>query len=126
MSRDRIRIRKLAIFAYHGIFDEEARLGQRFLISLDCGTDLKHAGTHDDLGASVSYADMAELLQEIATVERFRTLEGLGERIARDVFRRFPKIMEIEVTIEKPAAPIPALFETIEICLKRVRADFLE
>jgi dihydroneopterin aldolase len=126
MSRDRIRIRKLAVFAYHGIFDEEARLGQRFLISVDCGIDLKQAGTHDDIEASVSYAEMAEKLQEIATMERFRTLEGLGERIARDLLRLYPRMTEIEVTVEKPGAPIPALFETMEIHLRRVRADFPE
>ena len=33
---DRILVTRIAVFAYHGLLEEEARLGQRFYISLDC------------------------------------------------------------------------------------------
>jgi dihydroneopterin aldolase len=122
LPKDRIRLKKIAVFAYHGVYDEEARLGQRFNISLDCAIDLAEAGRTDNLAFGVSYADLAALVQEIAVSERFKIIEALGERIAGAVLERNPRISAVSVTVEKPAAAIAALFETIEVTIHRERA----
>lgn len=120
--RDRIVIRKIAVFAYHGLYEEEARLGQRFNISLECWLDLSPAGLGDDLTQGVSYADLVATVQEIAVGERFRIIEALGERIAATLLEQQPRIVAIAVTVEKPAAAIAALFETVEVTIHRSRA----
>ncbi|MGL5446046.1 MAG: dihydroneopterin aldolase [Rhabdaerophilum sp.] len=121
LPKDRIRLKKVAVFAYHGVYDEEAKLGQRFNISLDCAIDLSEAGRTDDLRHGVSYADLAALVQEIAVGERFHILEALGEKIAASVLEQHPRIAAVVVTVEKPAAAIAALFETIEVTIQRSR-----
>lgn len=121
LPKDRIRLKKIAVFAYHGLYTEEAKLGQRFNISLDCAIDLSEAGRTDDLKHGVSYADLAALVQEIAVGERFHILEALGEKIAQTVIEKHPRIAAVAVTIEKPAAAIAALFETIEVTIQRSR-----
>jgi|JI8StandDraft_2_1071088.scaffolds.fasta_scaffold13810_4 dihydroneopterin aldolase len=120
--RDRIVVKKIAVFAYHGLYAEEARLGQRFNISLECWLDLAAAGQSDDITKGVSYADLVGTVQEIAVGERFHIIEALGERIAETILAQQPLINEIAVTVEKPAAAIPALFETIEVTIHRSRA----
>lgn len=122
LPKDRIRLKKIAVFAYHGVYAEEARLGQRFNISLDCAIDLAEAGRTDNLEHGVSYADLAALVQEIAVSERFHIIEALGERIAQTILTKQPRIAAIAVTIEKPAAAIAALFETIEVTIQRSRS----
>lgn len=122
LPRDRIVIRKIAVFAYHGLYEEEARLGQRFNISLECWLDLSAAGSGDDLTQGVSYADLVATVQEIAVGERFRIIEALGERIAVTLLEQQPRIAAIAVTVEKPAAAIAALFETVEVTIHRSRA----
>lgn len=119
--QDRLRLKKIAVFAYHGVHEEEARLGQRFNISLDCAIDLAPAGRSDDLHQGVSYADLAALVQEIAVTERFNLIEALGEKIAAAVLERHPRIRAVKVTVEKPAAAVAALFETIEVVIRRRR-----
>ena len=121
-ARDRISIRRIGIFAYHGVFEEEARLGQRFYISIDAQADLSAAGRSDDLSQSVSYADLAMRVQEIAVSDRFQILEALAERIAGDLLSEFPRITEITVTVEKPGAAIAALFDGLSISITRTRA----
>jgi dihydroneopterin aldolase len=118
---DRIRMKKIAVFAYHGLYAEEARLGQRFNISFDCAIDLSEAGKTDDLKHGVSYADLAALVQEIAVSERFHIIEALGERIAASILEKHPRIASVAVTVEKPAAAIAALFETLEVTILRNR-----
>ena len=41
---DEIRIENLEFFANHGVYPEETRLGQKFMISLTMYTDTRRAG----------------------------------------------------------------------------------
>jgi dihydroneopterin aldolase len=118
---DHIRISRIGIFAYHGLHPEENRLGQRFYISLDCGLDLKPAGTADDFEMTVCYATLAERVQEVAVSRQFKTLEGLAEAIAAECLREFARLQSITVTVDKPGAPVPAILDGISVAITRNR-----
>jgi len=121
-GQDHIRITRIGIFAYHGVYEEEARLGQRFFISVDARLDLSDAGQADDLAQSVSYADIAARVQEIAVSQRFKIIEALGEAIAQDLLRAYPRIECVSITVEKPGAAVAAILESIAITITRMRA----
>jgi dihydroneopterin aldolase/2-amino-4-hydroxy-6-hydroxymethyldihydropteridine diphosphokinase len=55
---DKIYIKDLEIYAFHGVNQQEKDMGQRFLISLELRLDLMEAGLTDDLSKTVSYADI--------------------------------------------------------------------
>lgn len=119
---DRILVDRIAVFAHHGVLPEEARLGQRFYISLDCRLDLTAAGTSDDVADTVSYADLAEIARAIATDRRFALIEALAESIAATILARFPGIERIDVRVDKPAAPVPALIDGVSVIVSRARS----
>ena len=121
-NRDRISIQRIGIFAYHGIYEEEGRLGQRFYVSIDAWLDLAPAGLADDLGKSVSYAEIAQQVQEIAVGNRYNIIEALAEAIAGELMRNFPRIDEIAVTVEKPNAAVAAILDSIFVTIHRSRA----
>ena len=118
---DRIRIARLAIYAFHGVHPEEERLGQRFYISLCCSLDLAPAGQADDWGQSVCYGQLAELVHRIATGQRFRIIEALAEAIAERVLAEFPRVQSVAVTVEKPDAPVPFLMDGVAVEIERSR-----
>jgi dihydroneopterin aldolase len=118
---DRILMSRLAVYAYHGVQEEEARLGQRFFVSLACSLDLRPAGEADDHDLSANYASLAALAHTLATERRFRTLEGLAEAIADEALARFPRIDTIEVKVEKPEAPIPLILDGVAVEIRRSR-----
>jgi dihydroneopterin aldolase len=120
-ARDRIILTRIGVFAYHGVHEEEGRLGQRFYISIRAGLDLGPAGRSDDIAQSVSYAEIAARVQEIAVMQRFKLIEALAEAIAGDLLAAFPRLDEIEVTIEKPGAAVAALLENIAVTITRSR-----
>ena len=120
---DRILVTRIAVFAYHGLLAEEARLGQRFYISLDCRLDLSPAGRSDDVARTVSYADLTEIVTRIATERRFDLIEALAEAIAEDILGQHPAITEVRVRVDKPSAPVPAVIEGVAIEIVRTRAD---
>lgn len=120
---DHIRVHRLAIFARHGVLAEEAVIGQRFFISLDAAVDTRAAGATDDLTKSVSYADMADVVVNIATTRRFKLLEALAEAIATEILASFPLVEAIMVRIDKPSAPVPHVLDNVSVEITRSRAD---
>jgi dihydroneopterin aldolase len=118
---DRILVDRIAVFAFHGLLPEEARLGQRFYVSLDVRLDLGAAGRSDDVAHTVSYADLTEIVTRIATQRRFALIEALAEAIAGEILDRHPPITEIRVRVDKPSAPVPAVIDGVAIEIVRRR-----
>ncbi|POR42223.1 dihydroneopterin aldolase [Methylobacterium sp. V23] len=118
---DRILVDRIAVFAFHGLLPEEARLGQRFYVSLDVRLDLGAAGRSDDVAHTVSYADLTEIVTRIATQRRFALIEALAEAIAGEILHRHPPITEIRVRVDKPSAPVPAVIDGVAIEIVRRR-----
>jgi dihydroneopterin aldolase len=118
---DRIVVDRIAVFAFHGLLPEEARLGQRFYVSLDVRLDLGPAGRSDDVARTVSYAVLTEIVTRIATQRRFALIEALAEAIAGEILDRHPLIREIRVRVDKPSAPVPAVIDGVAIEIVRTR-----
>ena len=57
---DRISIRGLEVFAYHGVLPQEAIKGQTFTIDIDLSVDTLTAGSLDDLSETVDYGKLAD------------------------------------------------------------------
>lgn len=118
---DTVTLKCLKVFAHHGVLQEEQRLGQPFLISVKCELDLREAAKADLCDLSVNYAVLAERVNNLATRQRFMTLEALAEAIAQDVLAFFVHVNVVSVSVEKPQAPLPYAFETVEIFIQRRR-----
>lgn len=118
---DTITLSRLALYAHHGVHAEEARLGQRFYVSLTCSLDLRPAGQADDYRQTVCYASLAKLVHEIGTTRRFHTIEGLAEAIATSVLSGFPQVASVTVRVEKPEAPVPFILDSVVVEIRRSR-----
>ena len=115
---DVIHIKRLEIFANHGVIPEENTLGQKFIISADLYKDLRVAGKTDDVSATVHYGQAAVLIKQISEKSVFKLIEKLAEEIADALLKKFP-IEKVKVTIEKPWAPVRLPLETVAVELER-------
>jgi dihydroneopterin aldolase len=118
---DRILVRDLVLYAYHGVHPEEQRLGQRFEVDITCSLDLREAARQDVAGATVSYASLVEIAQEISANTNFFLIETLAETIAGKVLDDYPQIGEVTVQVRKPSAPIPATLGYVAVEITRGR-----
>ncbi len=119
---DKIIIKNMAFYGYHGVLSEENILGQKFFIDIEIKKSLKEAGITDDLKKSVSYAEVYERVENIAMNQNFNLLEALAESIAKDVLENFD-IDEIKILIKKPEAPIPGHFDYVGVEIVRKKND---
>jgi len=110
MARDRIALRGLKFFAYHGALREEKVLGQTFLVDIDLYKDLSKAGNSDQVEDTINYAEVYARIKTIVKMERYHLIERLAERIAEDILQEFP-CEALRVVVHKPQAPIPGIFE---------------
>lgn len=108
MARDRILLRGLGFYGYHGVNPEERQLGQRFIVDLELGLELGPAGTSDDLSQTINYSQVYRLVREIVEGPAVNLIETVAERIAQRILEQTPA-REVSVQVTKPWAPIKGM-----------------
>ena len=116
---DEIRIKKLEVFAHHGVFPEENRLGQKFVINAVLYTDLRRAGLTDDLNQSMDYGAVCAEITTFLTQNTFKLLETAAEKLCAHLLHTLPLLQRITLEIEKPWAPIGLPLDTASVCITR-------
>lgn len=118
---DKMVLRRMEYFGYHGVFEEERKLGQRFYVDLELELDLREAGQSDDLSKTVNYAEIHELLRKIVEGKSFKLIEALAEHIASAVLDTYTMVDALTVHVTKPHPPIDVHFEGVTVKLYRSR-----
>lgn len=121
---DKIIMDDMIFYGYHGVMEEENRLGQKFHVDANLYLDLRQAGETDDLNYTVSYAEVYMIIENIMLKERFDLLEALAHRICDEILDSFERIENVELTIKKPNAPVPGNFNFFAVQVKRSRRDY--
>ena len=93
-----VEIRGLHIFGYHGVEEEERRLGQLFLYDLEF--EVGERGATDRIEDAVDYREVAQCVREVSD-RRFALLEALASAVADAVLERFP-VLSVKVRVRKP------------------------
>ena len=119
INRDEIRIRGLRIFAHHGVFEEETRLGQMFVVNATLYTSTRKGGLADSLEDTISYADVCLFLTDYLQKNTWKLLEAAVEHTCRALLLRFPLLHAVELELEKPSAPIPLPFDSVSVRVNR-------
>lgn len=114
---DKIYVKDLEVYAFHGVNQQEKDMGQRFLISLELFTDLSEAGESDDLTKTVNYAELCLSVEEKFKQEKFDLIEKAAEELAKFILVNYQMISRVKVKIKKPWAPIgkPLDYAAVEV-----------
>ncbi|HLR08560.1 MAG TPA: dihydroneopterin aldolase [Bacillota bacterium] len=118
---DKILLKKMVFYGYHGLFPEETKLGQRFYVDLELHADLSKAAATDDIGASVDYGRVYDTVKNVVEGEPKKLIETVAESIAQELFHTFSLLRACSVKVTKPDAPIPASFESVAVEIFRER-----
>ena len=100
---DEIRIRGLEVWANHGVYEEEARLGQRFVLDMTLRLGTRKAGLGDELERSVDYGEVCHFAADFLRGHRYRLIEAAAEHCA----------------MAKPSAPIGLPFSDVSVRIDR-------
>ena len=70
---DKIYFNQMEFYGYHGVYPEENKLGQRFIVDLELYLDLNPAAETDDIEHTINYAEVYQLCKSIVESERLPT-----------------------------------------------------
>ena len=118
---DTIFIKGLALHAYHGVMQHEAKVGQTFYVDLQLQLELGSASRTDKLKDTVSYDFVVKTVAEAFCSRRYRLVEAAAGVVADAVLGRCPQVAGVRVTVHKPHAPVAATFEDVGVTIERAR-----
>ncbi|WP_018177935.1 dihydroneopterin aldolase [Jongsikchunia kroppenstedtii] len=117
---DRIELRGLAVRGHHGVFPEERRDGQDFVVDLVLWLDLAPAALSDELADTVDYGALAQRAHDIVAGPPRDLIETVATEICEDIMTD-ARVAAAEVTLHKPGAPIPLSFGDVSVVVRRSR-----
>jgi dihydroneopterin aldolase len=118
---DTVFVTGLALHAYHGVMQHEAKVGQTFRLDLVLDIDLAGASRSDKLADTVGYDQVVDVASAAFCARRYRLVEAAAGAVAEAVLDRFPTVMSVRVTVHKPHAPIAATFADVGVTITRAR-----
>lgn len=116
---DKIKIENLEVFAKHGVFPEENKLGQKFLVSAVLYTDTRRAGLRDDLTASIHYGEVSQFIDSYMKEHTYQLIERVAESLAEELLLYTPHLEKVKIEVKKPWAPVGLPLESVSVEIER-------
>lgn len=103
----KIIIQGLRIYAYHGVMEQERKVGAYFTIDLEVETDFTSALQNDDLSGTISYADLFKTVKREMS-QPSSLLEHVAGRIAKAILTDYPASLSVRLRLLKENPPMGA------------------
>jgi 7,8-dihydroneopterin aldolase/epimerase/oxygenase len=119
---DRITVTGIEVFAHHGVLPHERELGQRFVVDLALDLDLSAAAASDDVADTVHYGELAGDVAALVAADPVDLIETVADRVAHRCLDDV-RVRACEVTVHKPAAPLPVVAAEVAVTVRRARPE---
>lgn len=116
---DKIKIKNLEVFANHGVFPEETKLGQKFLIDAVLYTDTGEAGKGDRIEDSIHYGEVSHFITKFMQEHTYKLIETVAEQLAKAMLLQIPRLQKVTLEVKKPWAPIGLPLEEVSVEITR-------
>ncbi len=118
---DKITIKNLKLFAYHGVNPEEKENGQNFYLDIDYYVNIAKACHNDKIEDTVSYAKVVKTARAAFTAEKYDLIERAAQVVADSILDGFDEIFRVDIILKKPEAPVKADFDYMAVSISRER-----
>jgi dihydroneopterin aldolase len=121
MNSDSLTLSRLRFFGRHGVLPEETTCGQDFEVTVRLELPLAEAGRTDDLGRTVDYRAVHEVVRRVMEGPPRKLVEALAETIAADLLRVFPPVQAADVEVVKLRPPVDFISGGLAVRVRRTR-----
>lgn len=114
----KIKLKDLKVYAYHGCMEEEAKIGSYYLVNLTIWLKLKKAGKSDHLEDTINYGELSQIIKDQMAI-RSHLLENVALRILSQIKKQFHKIKKAKVSVSKVNPPVNADINYVKVSFKK-------
>lgn len=112
----KIQLNNIRIYAYHGVLEEEKRIGSDYRVDLEVAADLTRASQSDQLIDTLSYVALNTIVKEEMAVHS-DLLEHVAGRILDRIFSELLEVTAAEVKVAKINPPVGGDVESAAVVL---------
>jgi len=111
----------IRLYAFHGVLEQERRVGGWFTVSVRVQYDFSRAIETDNVNDTLNYADVLQVVKR-EMEQPSQLLEHVAGRIARAVINEFPGVEAVKVTLVKQNPPMGANCDGAGVEVEVIRA----
>ena len=106
-----IGLEGMEFYAYHGVYEEERKIGGKYIVDVLVYTNAVDAELHDDLNGTVNYEQIYKAVDQ-NMLQPVKLIERLARKIMDDIRLFVVKEDTIRIKIRKLNPPLGAKVET--------------
>jgi dihydroneopterin aldolase len=122
---EKIIIKGLKLYAYHGVNPEEKVDGQNFILDITATLNADTAKQSDNVDDTVSYAKIIKTVRAVFTEKSYDLIETAANKVGVSVMQAYPRLDSVTVLLMKPEAPVKADFEYVAVEETITREDLV-
>lgn len=112
---EKIIIKGLELFAYHGVNPEEKENGQNFILDITVTLNADKAKSTDNVDDTVSYAKIIKTVKAVFCEKSYDLIETAANKVGVSIIQAYPSLESVTVLLMKPEAPINAKFQYVAV-----------
>ena len=112
-----ICLNNIEVYAYHGVFEVEQKVGQWYIVNLEIEVDFSEAAINDDLKWTIDYSKVNDIIREEMAIKS-KLIENVAHRISNCILETFPNIEGGTLSIAKKNPPVQGEMESVEVVIE--------
>ncbi|WP_448528047.1 dihydroneopterin aldolase [Raineya sp.] len=116
-----ISLEEMEFFAYHGFYEEEQKIGNKYSVDVHIEANVSRAVYSDKLADTLNYEAVYQIVAE-EMQKPTRLLEHLAQRIIDSILQKFSMAEKVSVSVSKFNPPVGGVCRKAKVFLQKNRA----
>ena len=113
-----IELKRITCYAYHGVMEQERKVGNTYTIDLKLHTDFSKAMETDNVNDTINYASVYAIVREEMAIPSC-LLEHVAGRIVRRLSETFSCLTATEIRLAKRNPPLSGDVFEAAVCIQK-------
>lgn len=114
---NKVSVIGIKTYSYHGCLEEEAKIGNEYIIDVDLTTDFRDSARFDDLTKTIDYVIVNKIVEEEMAI-RSKLIETVGYRIIERLKQENFILLAAKIEIKKINPPINGNVDYVSIIVE--------
>jgi dihydroneopterin aldolase len=113
-----IRVEGMEFYAFHGCYEAEQIVGNKFVVDLTMETDISVPSASDNIDDALNYHKAYNVVKEQMQI-RSNLLEHIAKRTVDALYNTFPQLKKVTIKVCKLNPPVGGQIKSVSVEFSR-------